>query len=158
LKILYGVMIENQYGLTPRVMRGKKVLVNNTGKRVVHSPAEKINGVMTDEIAVDPGQVMMYVNQASVLPLSEVLSYVVVGYEIEIDRWISHFYYEPHLAPGLVDINIDGLAIMGVPISLEVLKSYPVKTRAELHQALQQRNLNSAQRKVVDTLMIISLI
>ena len=160
MKILFGMWRNDPNGLKPCQIQNRKVFINETDKRIVHSPATALgeNGIITDEVVAEPGQVICYLDQDEKNTESGKGTWVVVGYEIEIARWIDRYFYHPTKAPGLVDVNDFGITIMDVPVSHAVLNSYPYDVKVELRRILKNKDLSSSQRRIVDTMLIISLI
>jgi len=147
-------------GLKMAQIQNKKVFINNTKNRVVHSPAFALSlgGTMTDEVAADPGQVICYLDQDNKNMAVGKGSWVVVGYEIEIVRWIDRYFYQPTKSPALIDVKGQNITFMNVPVSLEVLKSYPHDVKVDLVKILKKRDFTPGQRQIVDTMLIIALI
>lgn len=75
---------------------------SNTEKRVVCSPEVMLGGELCDEIAAEPGQVICFVDQSVYRKGNkDIVSWVVVGYEIEIMRRIDFYFCHPCMAPSL---------------------------------------------------------
>lgn len=160
MNILYGRWSENLNGLSLRKIKNKIILVNNTEERIVLSPMMVTDGKTYDEIAADPGQIICFINKNKD-PLvdypydtsfnvyrqnNDKESWVVVGYEMEIIRWIDFYFYYPHMAPGLIDITKDGIAIMGVPVGVEILASYSLLVKGKLQEILLNRNISDEEK------------
>ncbi len=158
MDILCGRWSNKLNGLSLCEIQNKKVLINNTEKRIVFSPAMAVEGEMSDEIAADPGQVICFADQNIARKYPERQSWVVVGYEMEIARWIDFYFYHPHQAPGLVDFVNGGLKIMGVPVGFDVISSYSMTTKAALRKELRNKDLSQEEQKVIDRLFLISMI
>jgi hypothetical protein len=159
-KILYGAWKEELNGLSPGELQGKHVLINESNKRIVHSPSVYLKsiGAMSDEIAADPGQIICYLNQNLRHPGVNKNSYVVIDYELPLERWLNFYFKAPHMIPAKIDVENDEITVMGVPITLEVLKSYPVDVLSELNNILHKKDFSQHQRSVAETKMMVVLL
>jgi len=147
MKIVYGKWSNNPNGLTPKKIQKKKVLINNTEKRIVYSPALVINGRSFDEVATEPGEAICIVE------IDKKYCFVVAR-ELEMQRFIDFYYFNPDQAPGLVDFEDNYLTILGVPVSLKVINAYSVNTKKRLGKILFERELSFDRQVFVENVFL----
>lgn len=118
------------HGITPKLVLGKQVLVNETKNEIVYSEAEETSSLVTDKITVFPGEAICFTRQFG--DLEKGTGRVVVGPEAEVMSWVRYYFFEPHLLPKPDDLVIEKcfLKVRGVAVTDETLRSYGPRLRS----------------------------
>lgn len=145
-------------GLTKKEILGKTVLVNETKRRIVHSLSVPSYGerLGSNEIAANPGECILYVNQDLSPNLQNKNVYVIIAVEESIRHWIRIFYFEPYLDPSMVRISSGKLVVLDVPVPESVLKNYSSYAKKYLWGVLRNKYQGKNKFEVARAIMRIA--
>lgn len=150
MKVLYGIWRKDLKGLTEVCIRDIKVLKNETDKTIVYSPSGYLcGGLESQEIVLLPGQVACYTKQAVFHDITQVESFVVVGSEPEVRKFVECYFFDPQSAED-IDVCNGVIRLMKVPLSMCVLHNYSDATAAGLFRILKDRGLYKCQQPAID--------
>lgn len=152
-------MIRSQYGawkgpvkrgLIPTDVLGKLLLVNRTHEPITYSVAEDTGTIKSDQITVFPGEALCFTRRFG--DFEKGYGHIAIGPEAEVVSWVRYYFFEPHLVPDPVkNLKIENcfLKVLGVTVTLEVLKSYGPEVVSGLRKILEMKYSDPDKRVIV---------